>query len=156
MIFWSCPYPEFMCVHVRTHMDIRLAHRLVDDCVFESHKHGDVKPMMLTHAINMELEWPNMRHGNYTCSSLSTKVYILSLYLKLSHVIEMWIDLCRGYQTLNHKMVVIKVAFEFVVKYDARHDQSIWDFPMSMLEIYLGSSSDRTHKCMAMLDKVKI
>jgi hypothetical protein len=37
-------------------MNIRLAHRLVDDYVFASHKHGDVKPMRLAHVMNMELD----------------------------------------------------------------------------------------------------
>src|SRR4051812_31003969 len=68
--------------------------------------------------------------GNYLQLSLHI-VYVLSLDLRLSHVLEMWIDLLWGYQTLHRDRVVIKVAFGFVLKHAARHDQSRWDFPLS-------------------------
>ena len=64
-------------------------------------------------------------------------VYALSLDLRLSHVLEMWIDLLRGYQTLLRNWVVIKVAFGFVMKHAARHGQSRWDLPLSTWERYL-------------------
>jgi hypothetical protein len=58
-------------------------------------------------------------------------VYVLSLDLRLSYVLEMWIDLLWGYQTLLRNWVVIKVAFRFVLKHAARHGQSRWDLPLS-------------------------
>ena len=64
-------------------------------------------------------------------------VYALSLDLRLSHVLEMWIDLLRGYQTLLRNWVVIKVAFGSVMKHAARHGQSRWDLPLSTWERYL-------------------
>ena len=36
-------------VHVRTHMNIRLAHVLVDGLCFTSHGYGDVKLIMWAH-----------------------------------------------------------------------------------------------------------
>ena len=48
-------------------------------------------------------------------------VYILFLDLRLSYVLEMWIDLLWGYQTLIRKWVVIKVTFGFFLKHAARH-----------------------------------
>ena len=82
-------------------------------------------------------------------------VYVLSLDLRLSHVLEMWIDLLWGYQTLLHNWVVIKVAFGFVLKHAARHGQSKWDLPLYLREISLGPSSDRIQKCMVVLHMVK-
>ena len=64
-------------------------------------------------------------------------VHVLSLDLRLSYVLEMWIDLLRGYQTLLRNRVVIKVAFGFVMKHAARHGQSRWDLPLSVRERYL-------------------
>ena len=58
-------------------------------------------------------------------------IYALSLDLRLSHVLKMWIDLLRGYQTLRRNRVVIKVAFGFVKKHAMRHGQSRWDLPLS-------------------------
>ena len=58
-------------------------------------------------------------------------VYVLSLDLRLSYVLEMWIDLLWGYQTLFRNWVVIKVAFGFVLKHAARHGQSRWELPLS-------------------------
>ena len=58
-------------------------------------------------------------------------VYVLSLDLRLSYVLEMWIDLVWGYQTLLRDWVVIKLAFGFVLKHAARHGQSRWDFHLS-------------------------
>ena len=37
-------------------------------------------------------------------------MYIVSLDLRLSHVLKMWIDLLRDYQTLSRNWVVIKVV----------------------------------------------
>ena len=51
-------------------------------------------------------------------------VYVLSLDLTLSYVLEMWIDLLWGYQTLLRNWVVIKVDFGFVLKHAARRGQS--------------------------------
>ena len=82
-------------------------------------------------------------------------VLALSLDLRLLHVLEMWIDLLWGYQTLHRDRVVIKVAFGFVMKHAARHDQSRWDLPpLNERDISLGPSSDRIQKCMAVLHKV--
>ena len=64
-------------------------------------------------------------------------VYLLSLYLRLLHALEMWINLLWGYQTLLRNWVVIKVAFGFVLKHAARHGQSRWDLPLSTWERYL-------------------
>ena len=66
-------------------------------------------------------------------------------------------DLLRGYQTLHRNMVVIKVAFGFVLKHAARHGQTrcMGFATLFMREISLGPLSDRIQKCMAMLHKVK-
>ena len=58
-------------------------------------------------------------------------VYVLSLDLRLSYVLEMWIDLLWGYQMLLRNWVVIKVVFGFVLKNAARHGKSRWDLPLS-------------------------
>ena len=50
-------------------------------------------------------------------------MYALSLDLRLSHVLKMWIDLLRGYQTLHRDRVVKKVAFGFVKKHAVRYGQ---------------------------------
>jgi hypothetical protein len=106
--------------------------------------------MVWTHVMNMGLDLPNMIHGNNDCSSLYT-IYTLSLVLRLSHVLHMWIDLLREYQTLHCDMVVINVAFGFVEKHDARHGQSRWDLPLSAWEISVSPSSDWIQKCMVVL-----
>jgi hypothetical protein len=41
---------------------------------------------------------------------LFCNMYTVSLDLRLSHVLKMWIDLLRDYQTLLHNWVVIKVV----------------------------------------------
>lgn len=64
-------------------------------------------------------------------------VRLLSLDLRLSFVLKMWIDLLRGCQTLLRNWVVIKVAFGFVMKHAVRHCQSRWDLPLSNRERYL-------------------
>ena len=93
--------------------------------------------MMWTHVMNMGLDWPNLRLA-IICSSLSLHiVYVLSLDLRLSHVLEMWINLLWGYQTLHRNWIVIKVDFGFVRKHAARHGQSRWDLPLSTWERYL-------------------
>ena len=43
---------------------------------------------------------------------------------------------------LHRNRVVIKVAFGSVKKHAVRHSRSRWDFPLSIREISLGSSSD--------------
>ena len=58
-------------------------------------------------------------------------VYVLYLDLRLLHVLEMWIDLLWGYQTLLRNWVVIKVAFGFVLKHATKRGQSRWDLPLS-------------------------
>jgi hypothetical protein len=62
-----------------------------------------------------------------------------------------------GYQTLHRNRVVIKVAFRFVLKHDARRGQSKeGSFPSLHREISLGPSSDRIQKCMTMLQIVNL
>lgn len=87
--------------------------------------------------MNMGLDWPNMRLTIILADLSLHIVYALSLDLRLSHVLEMWIDLLWGYQTLHRNRVVTKVAFGFVMNYAARHSQSRWDFPLSVWERYL-------------------
>ena len=83
-------------------------------------------------------------------------MYVLSVDLRLSHVLEMWIDILWGYQTLLHNWVVIKVAFGFVLIHAARHQSIKMGFaPLYLREISLGPSSDRIQKCMTMLHMVK-
>jgi hypothetical protein len=68
-----------------------------------------------------------------------------------------WIYLLMGYQTLHRNRVVIKVAFRFVLKHDARRGQSKeGSFPSLHREISLGPSSDRIQKCMTMLQIVNL
>ena len=92
---------------------------------------------MWTHVMNMGLDWPNMRLTIILAFLSLHTVYVLSLDLRLSYVLEMWIDLLWGYQTILRNWVVIKVAFEFVLKHGARHGQSRWDLPLSAWERYL-------------------
>jgi hypothetical protein len=55
----------------------------------------------------MRLYRPNVRYCNivFVCN-----MYTVSLDLRLSHVLKMWIDLLRDYQTLLRNWVVIKVV----------------------------------------------
>ena len=87
--------------------------------------------------MNMGLDWPKMRLTIILADLSLHIVYALSLDLRLSHVLEMWIDLLWGYQTLHRNRVVTKVAFGFVMKHAARHGQSRWDLPLSVWERYL-------------------
>ena len=83
-------------------------------------------------------------------------MYVLSLDLILLHVLEMWIDLLWGYQTLLRNWIVIKVAFGFVLIHTARHWSIKMVFaPLYLREISLGPSSDRIQKCMVVLPMVK-
>lgn len=93
--------------------------------------------MMWTHVMNMGLDWPNMRLAIILAVLSLHTVYVLSLDLRLSYVLEMWIDLLWGYQTLLRNWVVIKVSFDFFLKHAARHGQSRWDLPLSAWERYL-------------------
>ena len=53
-------------VHVRTHMNIRLAHVLVDWLRFTSHRHGDVKLIMWAHVRHeIELTQHEMMTSHY-------------------------------------------------------------------------------------------
>jgi hypothetical protein len=56
---------------------------------------------------DMRLDRPNVRYCNIV---LFCNMYTLSLDLRLSHVLKMWIDLLRDYQTLLRNSVVIKVV----------------------------------------------
>jgi hypothetical protein len=72
-------------------------------------------------------------------------MYIVSLDLRLSHVLKMWIDLLRDYQTLLRNWVVIKEAC-----------CEAWSVKMEFVslflrEISLGPSSDWIKKCMVVL-----
>ena len=93
--------------------------------------------MMWTHVMNMGLDWPNMKLVIILAVLYLHTVYILSLDLRLSYVLEMWVDLLWGYQTLLRNWVVIKVAFGFVLKHATRHGQSRWDLPLCAWERYL-------------------
>ena len=78
-------------------------------------------------------------------------MYIVSLDLRLSHILKMWIDLLRSHQTLLRNWVVIKVVFGFAKKHAVRHRQSRWDLPLSTWEIYLWATQViQIKKCMAM------
>ena len=69
-------------------------------------------------------------------------MYVVSLDLRLSHVLKMLIDLLWSHQTLLRNWVVIKVVFGFAKKHAMRHGQSRWDFPLYLREISLGPSSE--------------
>ena len=57
-------------VHVRTHMNIRLAHVLIDWLRFTSHGHGDVKLIMWAHVRHeIELTQHEMMTSHYTYDS---------------------------------------------------------------------------------------
>ena len=62
-------------VHVRTHMDIRLAHVLVDDQLcFTRHGHVDVKLIMWAHVGHeSELTQHEMMTSHYTICTLCPK-----------------------------------------------------------------------------------
>ena len=64
-------------------------------------------------------------------------MYALSLDLRLMHVLKMWIDLLRGYQTLYRNWAIINVAFGFLEKHAVSHGWSRWDLPFSSWERYL-------------------
>ena len=104
---------------------------------------------------------PNTRH-KYMVLSLHN-VYILSLDLRLSYVLKMWINLSRGYQTLLRNRIVIKVAFGFVKKHAMRHSQSRWDLPLSAWVYYIrlrvnlvrdSESQDREREVSLELDRI--
>jgi hypothetical protein len=56
---------------------------------------------------DMRLDRPNVRYCNIV---LFSNMYTVSLDLRLSHVLKMWIHLLRDYQTLLRNWVVIKVV----------------------------------------------
>ena len=117
-------------VHVRTHMNIRLAHVLVDWLHFTSHGHGDVKLIMWVHVRHeTELTQHEMLTSHYTICTLCPNTWDRHL--------KMWTDLLRSHQMLHRNRVVIKVAFGFVKKHDVRHSRSRWDLPLSTRERYL-------------------
>ena len=133
-------------VRVKTHMNIRLAHVLVDWLYFTSHGHGDVKLIMWVHVRrNTELIQHEMMTSHYTICTLCPN-------LRSSYVLKMWTDLLRSHQTLHRNWVVIKVAFRSVKKRTMRHSRSRWDLPLSTRERYLWAPRViRIRQCMAML-----
>ena len=95
----------------------------------------------------MSPNWPNTRDGDFSLHNM----YVVSLDLRLSHVLKMWIDLLRSHQTLLRNWVVIKVIFGFAKKHAVRHSQSRWDLPLSVWERYLWAPwVIQIKKCMAM------
>ena len=95
----------------------------------------------------MSLNWPNTRDGDFSLHNM----YVVSLDLRLSHVLKMWIDLPRSHQMLLCNWVVIKVVFGFAKKHAVRHGQSRWDLPLSTWERYLWAPRViQIKKCMAM------
>ena len=61
-------------VHVRTRINIRLAHVLVDSLCFTSHGHGDVKLIMWAHVRHeIELTQHEMLTFHYTICMLCPK-----------------------------------------------------------------------------------
>ena len=95
----------------------------------------------------MRQNWPDMRDIDFSLHIM----YAVSLDLRLSHVLKIWTDLLRGYQTLLRNWVVIKVAFGFVKKHAVRHGQSRWALPLSSWERYFWATRvSQTKKCMAM------
>ena len=81
----------------------------------------------------MSPNWPNTRDGDFSLHNM----YVVSLDLRLSHVLKMWIDLVRSHQTLLRNWIVINVVFEFARKQAVRHGQSRWDLLLSTWERYL-------------------
>jgi hypothetical protein len=80
-----------------------------------------------------------------------SNMYNVSLDPRLSHVLKMWIDLLRYYQTWLRNWVVINV-----VSGCQERCCETWSFkmefvPLFLREIFLGPSSDWIKKCMAML-----
>ena len=70
-------------VHVRTHMNIRLAHVLVDWLHFTSHGHGDVKLIMWSHVRHeAELTQHEMMTSHYTICTLCPKTWDHRMYLR--------------------------------------------------------------------------
>ena len=68
-------------VHVRTHMNIRLAHVLVDWLRFISHGHGDVKLIMWAHVRHeTELTQHEMMTSHYTICTLCPKTWDRRMY----------------------------------------------------------------------------
>ena len=96
----------------------------------------------------MRLNWPNTRDGDFSLHNM----YVVSLNLRLSHVLKMWTDLLRSHQMLHRSRVVIKVAFGSVKKHAVRHGRSRRDLPLSTTERYFWAPRViRIRKCMAML-----
>ena len=97
---------------------------------------------------DMSLNWPNTRDGDFSLHN----IYVVSLDLRLSHVLKMWIDLLRSHQTLLRNWVVIKVVFRFAKKHAVRHGQLRWILPLYIWERYLWAPRvSQIKKCMAML-----
>jgi hypothetical protein len=78
-------------------------------------------------------------------------MYIVSLDLRLSYVLKMWIDLLRDYQTLLRNWVVIKVVFGLL-------ESMLWGMASqdgicpSLLDRDISRpSSDWIKKCMGVL-----
>ena len=68
--------------HVRTHMNIRLAHVLVDDYVSQVMDMG-MSNQLCEHMLrNMELDRPNLRHCGHA-TLVSCNMYAMSSYLRL-------------------------------------------------------------------------
>ena len=95
----------------------------------------------------MSPNWPNTRDGDFSLHTM----YVVSLHLRLSHVLKMWIDLLRSHQTLLRNWVVIKVVFGFVKKHAVRRGQLRRDLPLSTWERYIWAPRViQIKKCMAM------
>ena len=70
-------------VHVRTHMNIRLAHVLVDWLCFTSQGHGDVKLIMWAYVRHeTELIQHEMMTSHYTICTLCPKTWDRRMYLR--------------------------------------------------------------------------
>ena len=79
-------------------------------------------------------------------------MYVMSLDLRLSHVLKMWNDLLRNYQTLLRNWVVIKVVFGFCQEACCETWSVKIEFaPLDKREISLDNSKDWINKCMAVL-----
>ena len=95
----------------------------------------------------MSPNWPNTRDGDFSLHNM----YVVSLDLRLSHILKLWIDLLRSHQTLLRNWVVIKVVFGFVKKHAVRRGQLRRDLPLSTWERYFWATwVSQIKKCMAM------
>jgi hypothetical protein len=105
---------------------------------FTSHGYEDVKLILWAHVWHKagptQLEFYNI--------VLFLHMYVVSLNMRLSHVLKIWIYLLRDYQTLFLNCVVINVVWVCQEAYCEAWSLKMEFKPLYLREISLGSLSD--------------